>query len=502
MADYVIKKGDTLSAIAQANKTTVDALAKANQIADPNKIIAGATLRLPGADINANEIKDGAPVIEPPITPAKDATDANAILEYTQKEQERIAKEKQAAQTSMGATAGGYAGLIEEAKKRPTIDVETKREQEMAESGATEKGKELDLQTIKTATIKGEIDGLKLSEQTEIDNLEKSGVTRGAIDREKEVIQRKYASQLAKKTSQFNIEAAMLSAMEGNYTRAKGLADEAVQDYTYDYQQNVKTFDTLFSLHADWISALDKDEQNVLKTAANEAQNELDKVTADKTKVSEYMMEWNAYGAGITLDDSLEEAQKKVTKANTTRVAQEKATKETTGGMSEDELYSVLQGVEDYLKVNPDKSPMEAISSLPTEQRTAVLNAYYLNKAFQEEQIFKPKTDALSTISGGDISETSIQNAISAGATNEEILNASGDKQAQATEILGKISSKTRGESLYRAGKTIGTAIEESKKALNKPLEESMSETGEDISNFLKGIENTFSPFFQGLSNK
>lgn len=48
MASYTIQKGDTLSRIAKANNTTVDAIAKANGISDPNKIRAGATLNIPG----------------------------------------------------------------------------------------------------------------------------------------------------------------------------------------------------------------------------------------------------------------------------------------------------------------------------------------------------------------------------------------------------------------------------------------------------------------------
>lgn len=47
---YQIKSGDTLGAIAAANKTTVADILKANpNISDPNKISAGASLNLPGA---------------------------------------------------------------------------------------------------------------------------------------------------------------------------------------------------------------------------------------------------------------------------------------------------------------------------------------------------------------------------------------------------------------------------------------------------------------------
>lgn len=46
VVDYTIVSGDTLSAIAAKNGTTVDALAKLNNIADPNKILAGAKIKL------------------------------------------------------------------------------------------------------------------------------------------------------------------------------------------------------------------------------------------------------------------------------------------------------------------------------------------------------------------------------------------------------------------------------------------------------------------------
>ena len=48
MADYIIRKGDTLSAIAKANNTTVQALQQANNIQNANRIRAGASLVIPG----------------------------------------------------------------------------------------------------------------------------------------------------------------------------------------------------------------------------------------------------------------------------------------------------------------------------------------------------------------------------------------------------------------------------------------------------------------------
>lgn len=67
--DYTISRGDTLGAIAKKNNTTVEALAKANNIADPNKIYAGSKIKLPGA-VSAPVPTDTAATTPPATTPA------------------------------------------------------------------------------------------------------------------------------------------------------------------------------------------------------------------------------------------------------------------------------------------------------------------------------------------------------------------------------------------------------------------------------------------------
>ena len=57
---HIIKSGDTLSALARKYGTTVEALAKANDIADPDKIKAGQVLRLPGdARVRCHKVEKG-----------------------------------------------------------------------------------------------------------------------------------------------------------------------------------------------------------------------------------------------------------------------------------------------------------------------------------------------------------------------------------------------------------------------------------------------------------
>jgi LysM repeat protein len=46
-ATYAVKAGDTLSSIAAENKSSVDAIAKANNLTDPDKLQVGQKLVIP-----------------------------------------------------------------------------------------------------------------------------------------------------------------------------------------------------------------------------------------------------------------------------------------------------------------------------------------------------------------------------------------------------------------------------------------------------------------------
>ena len=65
MANYLIKRGDTLSGIAARYHTSVGALARLNGIKNVNLIYTGATLRLPG-----HSPKDTFHPAKPPSSPA------------------------------------------------------------------------------------------------------------------------------------------------------------------------------------------------------------------------------------------------------------------------------------------------------------------------------------------------------------------------------------------------------------------------------------------------
>jgi len=59
MSTYRIRQGDTLSALASRFHTSVSALARANNIANPSLIIAGKSLRIPGKGDSFEPAKGG-----------------------------------------------------------------------------------------------------------------------------------------------------------------------------------------------------------------------------------------------------------------------------------------------------------------------------------------------------------------------------------------------------------------------------------------------------------
>lgn len=112
---YTVKKGDTLSEIAAKYKTTVDALVKLNGIKNPNLIITGQVLKLPGGSSNSGNSGGGASTAYKAQVAAEDGlncrkspgTTAAIIKAYRYGETITITKE----QSGWGYTGEGWVFL-------------------------------------------------------------------------------------------------------------------------------------------------------------------------------------------------------------------------------------------------------------------------------------------------------------------------------------------------------------------------------------------------------
>lgn len=82
MATYTVKKGDTLSAIAQKYGTTYQEIAKANGISNPNLIYEGQTLNIGGNESSTQQKPESTPTTTPTTTPAQDTTPTTKPWSY------------------------------------------------------------------------------------------------------------------------------------------------------------------------------------------------------------------------------------------------------------------------------------------------------------------------------------------------------------------------------------------------------------------------------------
>jgi hypothetical protein len=455
-----------------------------------------------------------------------------------------------ALKASMGTSATGYEGLVEKAEQRPTTSIEAKLKEEQDKAGITALQTKLSTQQAKITSIQNEIATDEATTTAEIENARNRLSSMESISADINEINYKANLVRAKKTALLGAEAAVAQVYQGDLTTAKNMVADIVNAYTADKQSEVDKFDNLFNVYSSWTDSLDKDEKAILeyahdtaidslKTAKEDATNVMnlmlqypsagislsDSVSTATTKASTYQnthkdesavleLQLNYPNAGILPTDSVQTATQKsvdyqianpdidtqvVGSAETGYSLINSKTGETIKQISsgagvstnEDELYSTLQGVEDYLVKNPDKSILEAMSSIPSSQRATVLNAYYLNKAFQEEQTTKPKTDALLEISSGDTSTTAIQNAIDNGATNDEIIGASPvGKEDEVIKSLGETSTQSREQALEGAGKTTKDIFLAPGKAI----------TESNPFDILENISNAVSPFLRGLT--
>lgn len=110
---HLIKQGDTLSGIAATYKTDVATLAKLNNIADPNKIQAGASINLPAAPKPSllDNLKPPAGIAtSDPITNAENLKKAEQIKADNEAQQELVRLQTQKQLTDLKATLAPSGG--------------------------------------------------------------------------------------------------------------------------------------------------------------------------------------------------------------------------------------------------------------------------------------------------------------------------------------------------------------------------------------------------------
>ena len=194
----------------------------------------------------------------------------------------------------------------------PEKTTEEKLEEERIKYGIPEKFKELQEQSIRVTTLKGDIDKLDIQRQTEIDRQYAQPVSMAIIQGAVNEINRTYDSKRAYKAAELGAEAALMQAYQGNLAEARSLVAETVNAYTFDLEEDRRRYEVMFKYYSDYVNDLRQDQRDVLNKAYNEALRIEKETKEEKTNVMNIMLKYP--NAGIKLEDTVESATEKANK--------------------------------------------------------------------------------------------------------------------------------------------------------------------------------------------
>jgi hypothetical protein len=412
-------------------------------------------------------------------SPALTTTTADSINSMIQKEQEALAAKQASAQKTL-SDAGllGTGNTLQEQlltgyqANVPVSQYQTKLAEAQNRYGVIEALDEYKLQGEKVAQAKAAIENLDLQRQAELDAALNRQASMNSISAEQQRINQKYDSQRAKLVGDYNIEAAILATKSNNLTEANKLVSQAVDAYASDITAEINRFNNFYSIASDFVSSLSSEEKSVLddvKTQLiNKEREEKERLTnvlnlkleypnagieptdtleqatqkaesqKNKETIQSLMLEYNQYGAGVTINDSYEEALKKIqpyyNEANRTTqivgsaetgyslidlktgevIKDIKSTSQGNGSTTEPmsvweiQQYNKLYGwtppsgftrkqIDDYVKLNPNLTPAEleagakqALLGITNDSGESIeLTSDYFKSLYTSDELYK-----------------------------------------------------------------------------------------------------------------
>ncbi len=137
------------------------------------------------------------------------------------------------------------------------------------------------------------------------------GITTDFLNNQAAQIDRNAAPKLNMLSANINSKAAVLQALQGNFNEARSFVNQAVEDSTADLKFKFDTATTFYNMNEDAISRLDTKYQNALSGYLDSTKTAYENARADKQTIGELMVA--NPGAGITMNDSIDEAYAKYT---------------------------------------------------------------------------------------------------------------------------------------------------------------------------------------------
>ena len=310
---YTIQPGDTLSQLALTHGTSVQELQKLNpQITDINKIYAGDALNLP---VQA-PIEQEPPILkveepESPIEPAQKILDTitpqtrlEQLEEERQSRMDELEKEKEVVKEERTSLVDKLKDYF--VSREPTEDIIRKEMDAFGITKQLEQQRQIfqeitQLQQTATTLIEGR--------DAAITALGQMAVATPFISGQQARVAESYDRRISTVSALIGAKSAYAEAVAGNINQARAFIGDIVNAYTYDTQLELNRISMFLDLNRDEISMLDTEYQNALNESQRYWENQLAEERAEREAVLNLSLSF--LEAGISLDDSLEDALEK-----------------------------------------------------------------------------------------------------------------------------------------------------------------------------------------------
>jgi len=136
-----------------------------------------------------------------------------------------------------------------------------------------------------------------------------TGMPGAILSGEQKAINKQYNLELNQIAAKIKSQSAIMEMKRGNFQEARSFVKEAVQNYTYDLELKYTQFEMFKEENKEVLADLRQDYRDALDEAETAAYNEWVQAQEEKEAVLNLQLQYA--GAGITIDDTLEEATKK-----------------------------------------------------------------------------------------------------------------------------------------------------------------------------------------------
>lgn len=287
--------------------------ASANKSLNASQIVDQPGVVIPNGVVNPNapqKILDGATT--PPPTPEETVAANTTEKRNLSEEQRQLLLKQQAARPDISAMIVAKS----------------------AELGIPMALEEIQTIIGETSDLRTQINQLNSEEATMLENTtgQGRGIPLSILEGEQGKIQRQFAIRRNALSAELGARTATIQALQGNISLAQKTIETAVSAKIYEAEQKVQDYKNLYDFNGDIIESLDEETRKILDRQYTEAQQELKDKREDRDKVAQLMID--NPNAGITLDDSVDEAALKVSKKGGSLAARQEARLGRTAGGS------------------------------------------------------------------------------------------------------------------------------------------------------------------------